>query len=157
MAVKLNAVKQILPKVAEIKIRYSTKVLPSERAKITSSKDAEAILRPLFEDFIEHREVMYALYLNRANKVLGAYLIGIGGVAGVAADPKLIFQAALKLNASGLILAHNHPSGNTSASQADIELTNRVRQAGKFLDIQLLDHIIMLPNSHFSFADEGII
>jgi DNA repair protein RadC len=147
--------KKVIQNVAEIKIQYSTKVRAADRPKITCSKDAERILRSFFEEFIEHREVMYALYLNRANKVLGAYLIGMGGVAGVAADPKLIFQGALKLNASGIILAHNHPSGNAEASQADIELTNRVKHAGKLLDIQILDHIILLPDFYLSFADEG--
>ncbi len=147
-----------IPRLAEIKITYSPKLKASERQKISGSRDAERILRPLFEDFIEHREAMYALYLNRSNSVLGAFLIGVGGVAGTVADPKLIFQAALKCNASGVILAHNHPSGNASASQADIELTKRAMQAGKLLDIQILDHIILLPEGIYtSLADEGLL
>ena len=147
-----------IPRLAEIKITYSPKLKASERQKISGSRDAERILRPLFEDFIEHREVMYALYLNRANSVLGAFLVGVGGVAGVVADPKLIFQAALKCNASGIILAHNHPSSNRSASQADIELTNRVKHLGKLFEIQVLDHLILLSmDDYLSFADEGIL
>jgi DNA repair protein RadC len=143
---------------AEIKITYSTKIKASDRSRITSSRDAERILRPLFEDFIEHREAMYALYLNRANRVLGAFVISIGGIAGTIGDPKLIFQAALKSNASGIILTHNHPSGNASPSQADIELTRRIKDAAKLLEMQLLDHIIILPgSSYFSFADEGMM
>jgi len=147
-----------IPRLAEIKITYSPKLKASERQKISGSRDAERILRPLFEDFIEHRETMYALYLNRSNSVLGAFLIGVGGVAGVVADPKLIFQAALKCNASGIIIAHNHPSGNKSGSQADIEFTNRIRNAGKLLDIQILDHLVIIPGAtYFSFADNGLI
>src|SRR5690606_29882544 len=101
--------------------------------------------RPIFEPFLEHHEGMYAMYLNRANKVLGVLQIGIGGVAGVVADPKVIFQGALKAHASGIILAHNHPSGNSTASQADIDLTKKVKEAGKLLEIILLDHLILLP------------
>lgn len=141
--------------VTEIEIRYKNKIKISERPKINGSRDAERILRPLFDEFIEHREVMYALYLNRSNKVLGSYRVGVGGVSGVAVDPKLIFQAALKANASGIILAHNHPSGNRTPSHADLDLTTKVKQAGGFLDITLLDHIILLPDGYYSFADEG--
>jgi DNA repair protein RadC len=142
--------------VSEIEIRYKNKVKVSERPKINGSRDAERILRPLFNEFVEHREVMYALYLNRSNKVLGSYRIGVGGVSGVAVDPKLIFQAALKANASGIILAHNHPSSNRAPSQADIDLTKKIKQAGVFLEISLLDHLIILPDDgYYSFADEG--
>lgn len=144
--------------VTEIEIKYKNKVNSSERPRITGSRDAERIFRPVFEPFLEHHEGMYAMYLNRANKVLGVLQIGIGGVAGVVADPKIIFQGALKAHASGIILAHNHPSGNSTASQADIDLTRKVKEAGKFLEIALLDHIIILPGTeYFSFADEGLL
>jgi DNA repair protein RadC len=123
---------------------------------VRASKDAEEILRPLFADVVEHREAMMALYLNRANRVIGSYLIGLGGVTGVVADPKIIFQAALKCNACGIILSHNHPSGNSTPSQADIDLTRKVREGAKLLELSLLDHLIILPdNSYYSFADEG--
>jgi DNA repair protein RadC len=144
--------------VTEIEIKYKNKVKSSERPKITGSHDAERIFRPIFSEFIEHHEAMYAMYLNRANKVLGCLQIGVGGIAGVAADAKIIFQGALKANASGIILAHNHPSGNKTASQADIDLTRKIKEAGKFLEIALLDHLIMLPEEvYFSFADEGML
>lgn len=144
--------------VTEIEIKYKNKVKSSERPSVSSSRDAERIFRPIFDEFLEHHERMYALYLNRANRVLGCLQIGVGGIAGVAADPKVIFQGALKANACGIILAHNHPSGNSTASHADIELTRKVKEAGKFLEIQLLDHIIMLPaEQYISFADEGML
>jgi DNA repair protein RadC len=144
--------------VTEIEIKYKNKVKSSDRPKISGSRDAERIFRTIFNEFVEHHEAMYAMYLNRANKVLGCLQIGVGGVAGVAADPKIIFQGALKAHASGIILAHNHPSGNSSASQADLDLTKKILEAGKLLEIALLDHIIVLPGEkYFSFADEGML
>lgn len=92
--------------VTEIEIKYKNKVKSSDRPRISSSSDAEKILRPIFSSFVEHHEAMYAMYLNRGNKVLGCLQIGVGGVAGVAADPKIIFQGSLKAHASGIILAH---------------------------------------------------
>ena len=145
-------------KVSEIEIQYRNKVKSTDRLKISGSKDAEEIFRPIFQDLIEHREAMYCLYLNRANKVLGYFLVGLGGVSGVVADPKLIFQTALKANASGIILAHNHPSGNATPSQADIDLTKKVKEGARLLEMSLLDHVILLPdNGYFSFADEGFL
>lgn len=144
--------------VTEIEIKYKNKIKSSDRPRISGSKDAEQIFRPIFNDFVEHHEAMYVMYLNRSNKVLGCVQIGVGGIAGVAADPKIIFQGALKAHASGIILAHNHPSGNSTASQADIDLTKKIKDAGKLLEIALLDHLILLPGEkHFSFADEGIL
>lgn len=144
--------------VSEIQIHYTNKIKPSERPKVTGSLDGERILRPVFEPFIEHHEAMYAMFLNRGNKVLGCMRIGVGGVAGVAADPKIIFQGALKAHASGIILGHNHPSGNQNPSQADIELTRKVREGARLIDMVLLDHLILLPGKgYFSFADEGML
>ncbi|MDZ7650383.1 MAG: JAB domain-containing protein [Cytophagales bacterium] len=94
---------------------------------------------------------------NRANKVLGIFELSTGGVSGTVADPKLIFAAALKGAASGMILAHNHPSGNLQPSQADLDLTKKIREAGKLLEIQLLDHVIVTSEGYYSFADEGLI
>ncbi len=143
-------------RVAEIKISYKNRVNSADRMIINGSKDAENILRPLFNDLIEHREAMYVILLNRANKVLGYFLVGIGGVSGVATDVKLIFQSGIKSNASSMILAHNHPSGNNKPSQADIELTKKVKEGCKLLEMSLLDHLIMLPGTgYYSFADEG--
>lgn len=97
------------------------------------------------------------MFTNRANKVLGIYEVSTGGIAGTVADPKLIFVAALKVGASGVILSHNHPSGNLTASQADIELTRKIKEGGRLLEIQLLDHVILTSEGYFSFADEGLV
>jgi DNA repair protein RadC len=101
---------------------------------------------------------MYALYLNRANRVLGSFQIGVGGIAGVAADPKLIFQTTLKANVSGIITAGNHPSGKSTSSQGDIYLTKKLKQGEQVLEITRLDHLILLPDEgYYSMADEGLL
>ena len=97
------------------------------------------------------------MLMNRANKVLGIFKLSTGGVSGTVADPKIIFVAALKGGASGIIVAHNHPSGNLTASQSDINLARKLKEAGKFLEIQLLDHVIVTTKGYLSFADEGLI
>jgi DNA repair protein RadC len=97
------------------------------------------------------------ILLNRANKVLGICEVSTGGVAGTVADPKVIFAAALKALASSIILSHNHPSGNLAPSQADIELTHKLKAAGRFLELPILDHIIMTSEGYYSFADEGVL
>ena len=143
---------------AEIQLTYKSNVKPSSRPKVTTSQEAYNILRENWDgskiEFVEQFKVML---LNRANKVLGILDVSTGGVSGTVADPKLIFAAAIKAPACGIILAHNHPSGNLSASQLDIELTKRMRDGGKFLEVQLLDHIIVTEEGYFSFADEGLL
>ncbi len=144
--------------VAEIKLSYKSNVKPSLRPKITSSRDAHEVLRQVWNDsVIELCEQFKVLFTNRANKVLGVFEVSTGGISGTVADPKLIFAAALKACATGLILAHNHPSGNLTPSHADIELTKKVKEGGRLLEIQLLDHLILTSESYFSFADEGLI
>lgn len=144
--------------VAEIQLTYKSKVKASERPKIANSKDAyELFLENWDSTKIEFVEQFKVMLTNRANKVLGIFELSNGGVSGTVADPKLIFAAAIKANACGLILAHNHPSGTTQPSQSDISLTRKIKEGGKLLEIQLLDHIIVTLESHFSFADEGLI
>lgn len=143
---------------AEVELIYKTKVRPSDRPKISSSRDAYKILIEAWDlDTLELREEFKILLLNRANKVLGLFSLSKGGVAGTVADPKLIFTAALKANASGVILAHNHPSGNLQPSQSDLDLTKKCKEAGKFLEIGVLDHLIITSEKYYSMADEGII
>lgn len=146
-----------LSQVAEITIGYSTKVKASDRLKITSSYGAAEILRKFFEPHMEYKEVFYVLLLNRTNKVLGVSKISEGGTAGTVADPKMIFQTALKAHASQIILSHNHPSGATTPSQADIELTRRLVAGGKLLEIQIVDHIILTDDTYTSMADSGLM
>jgi DNA repair protein RadC len=97
------------------------------------------------------------LLLNRANHVIGWFNVSMGGVASTVVDPKVIFSVALKCNTSGIILSHNHPSGNLNPSNADLELTKKLKNGGQILEIQILDHIILTTESYFSFADEGVI
>lgn len=128
---------------------------PEEKPRITGSRDVFEILKAHLLD-IPHEE-FWILLLNRANRVIKKHQISQGGVSGTVADPKIIFKVALGELASGIILAHNHPSGNLTASQADIELTKKLKEAGKLLEIQVLDHVIIAGQKYYSFADEGIL
>ena len=127
----------------------------NEKPKISSSKDAFDLIRGDLMD-LSHEE-FWVLLLNRGNRVIKKKRISEGGVSGTVADPKIIFKMALEELASGIIVAHNHPSGNMIASQSDIDLTKKLREAGKFLEVQLLDHLIICGQKYFSFADEGIL
>ncbi len=122
-------------------------------AQITCSKDAFVQLYPYLSD-LNHEE-FYVILLNRSNTVMETVKVSQGGVSGTVADAKIIFNAALDRLASGVILAHNHPSGNLKPSQADLTLTKRLVEAGKLLDIAILDHIIIAGKAYYSFADEG--
>ena len=147
-----------LYQVSEINLSYRPKFKASERPKITSSKDAYDILYNNWDlDKIELLEQFKILLLNRANKVIGIFQVSSGGVAGTVADPKLIFSTSLKACASSIILSHNHPSGNLQPSPQDIELTKKIKTGGSYLDIMVLDHVIITPDRYYSFADEGMI
>ena len=152
----MNIQEFLSAKVAEIEINYKNKVKSSDRIKVAGSKDAFDVLQQIWSDKIEYVEEFYILLLNRANRVLGYTKISEGGTSGTVADAKRIFQSALKANASSLILSHNHPSGNATPSDADRTLTRKLKEAGAFLDIAVLDHIILTPEGYFSFADECI-
>jgi DNA repair protein RadC len=97
------------------------------------------------------------LLLNRANRVIKSMQVSQGGVSGTVADPRIIFKSALEELASGIILAHNHPSGNLTASQADIQLTRKLKDGARLLDVQVLDHLILAGQKYYSFADEGLL
>jgi DNA repair protein RadC len=125
-----------------------------KKQKITSSADVYEAIRPYLMD-LQH-EQFWIILLNRANEVIRPQQISIGGVSGTVADPKIIFKAAIEHLASAIILVHNHPSGNLTPSQADKELTKKVKAGGQTLDIPVLDHLIFSNNGYFSFADEGI-
>ena len=133
--------------------RKETDTLESHH--VTNSADAFNLLRSAMED-IRHEE-FWIILLNRANRVIRKRQVSQGGVAGTIADPKIIFKLALEELASGIILAHNHPSGNLVASQADIDLTKKLQASGKMLEIQVLDHLIIAGKKYFSFADEGLM
>ncbi len=141
---------------SEIKVSYTNK--NSDGIKVTSSQSVYQLLLSCWnKSTIELQEEFKVLLLNRANKVLGIYPVSRGGVSGTLVDPKLIFSVALKCNSSGLILVHNHPSGNLKPSEADKALTHKMESAAKFLDIKVIDHLIITKDSYFSFADEGLL
>lgn len=127
----------------------------TKRTQVKDSIDVYEFIAPSFKD-LNHEE-FWVLVLNRANIITSRHLISKGGQSGTIADPKIIFNIALENHASSLILAHNHPSGNLKPSNADIELTRKLKSAGMFLDIPILDHLIITDNGFMSFADEGML
>ncbi len=148
---------EINNQLSEIKVSYTNPKSISKRERISSSNEAAEMLRKIWSDQIELREEFVILLLNRANHVIGWFNVSMGGVASTVVDPKVIFSVALKCNASGIILAHNHPSGNLNPSEADLNLTKKLKNGGQILEIQILDHIILTTESYFSFADEGVM
>ncbi len=146
--------------VAEVSLNYVKKVKPSDRLTVKCSGDAHKIFFDSWDqNTIEHKETFKMLLLNRANKVLGITTISEGGLSGTVTDVRLIYQYAIKGNASGIIICHNHPSGNVNPSESDQKITNKIKEAGNLLDIQLLDHIILTSEREIyrSLADEGQI
>jgi len=141
-----------------VKVSYKSKYKISECPKINSSDQVYPIwLENWDTDQIEFVEQFKVMLLNRANRVIGICNISTGGVSGTVADPKVIFVTALKGNANSIILAHNHPSGNLNPSQQDISLTKRLKEAGEFLQLPVLDHMIITSNGYYSFADQGLL
>ncbi|MGC6413324.1 MAG: JAB domain-containing protein [Bacteroidia bacterium] len=130
-----------------------------ESVFIRSSKDAYNVLRNVFDNNqIGIREEFVALYLDRSNKVIGSYTGFKGGITGVVVDPRIVFSIALKCLAVSIVIAHNHPSGNLTPSHEDREVTTKIKEGGRFLDIHLLDHLILNPEGeYFSFSDDGLI
>lgn len=140
--------------IKEIKLSYSMNEV--ENIKITDSNSAYKILINNWDmDTIELQEEFKVLLLNRANHVLGIYPLSKGGVSGTIVDVKLLLASALKANASGIIIAHNHPSGNLKPSESDTRLTRKINEAAKLLDLNLLDHIIVTKCSYYSFTDSN--
>lgn len=125
----------------------------SKQIKVNSSKEVADFFSPLLTDLMY--EEFWILLLNRANNVISKFQISKGGVTGTIVDPKLIFKKAIECTASGIILCHNHPSGNRHPSDADISLTKKISEAGRLFDIHVLDHIIIAGETYYSFADEG--
>ena len=133
--------------------RNETEII--KRNKITSSKDVFDILKPILIDL--PFEEFWLLILNRANLVIKKEMISRGGVSGTVVDTKIIFKAAIENYASSIIICHNHPSGNLKPSEADIRITKNIKEAGKLMEIPLLDHLIVAETGFYSFADEGML
>lgn len=145
-------------KAAELELVYKTKVKPSQRPQISSSGDIFRLFRRTWsEEKIEMVEEFKVAFLNRANRVLGVLEVSTGGITCCIADPRIILAAALKINAVNIVLCHNHPSGSTRPSRADEQLTAKVKEAARWLDMDVLDHIIITDEEYYSFADEGML
>lgn len=143
---------------AEVELIYKSKIKPSEMPKIEQSGDIAEYLRTIWnEGRIDHVEEFIVLMLNKGMKITGWVKISQGGQDGTVCDPKLIFCAALLHNANSIVLSHNHPSGNLTPSNPDIQITQKIKNAGTMLDIKVLDHIIITNEGHYSFSDNGIL
>ncbi|MBP6826108.1 MAG: DNA repair protein RadC [Saprospiraceae bacterium] len=126
-----------------------------ERPRVTGSRDAFNAIAPLLTDL--HHEEFWVLLLNKANEVFSRERLSTGGMSGTVVDVKMLFKVALDARAAAVIAIHNHPSGSLQPSQADIDLTSRLRKAGELLDLALLDHLIVSERGYYSFADEGML
>ena len=126
-----------------------------ELKQIKCSGDVKDLLAPYFAD-LTHEE-FFCVFLNRANKVIKIDQVSKGGISGTVTDVRIILKNAVLLTASGLIVAHNHPSGNLNPSESDIKITTKIKEAGNLLDIQLLDHLIIYDSDYYSFADNGVL
>ncbi|CAA0144075.1 RadC family protein [Tenacibaculum maritimum] len=126
-----------------------------KKTKIMSSSDVFKLMRPIIGD-LEYEE-FWVLYLNNSNKVLAKHKISKGGLTATLVDVRPLYKRALELSCIGMIVCHNHPSGRVKPSESDIKITKKIKEAGTFLDIKLLDHLIIAEKIYFSFADEGIL
>jgi len=145
-------------KVSEITVTYNPN--NQHHPTILCSIDAYVLFLSFFpKETIALQERFVVMYLNRSNKVLGIYTVSIGGITGTVADPRLILATGLKVAATAVMLAHNHPSGSLKPSQADLDITEKIKCAGKYLDISVIDHFIISPEDgkYLSFSDEGLL
>lgn len=133
--------------------RQSASIL--EKPLIRTSTDIAAYLKPLLKDY--RYEVFAVLFLNRGNKINHFEIISRGGITGTVADPRIILRKALEEDAVSLVLCHNHPSGNLKPSRADEEITHKIKEAARYFDIRVLDHVIVSEEGYYSFADEGLL
>lgn len=133
--------------------RRTEEALPLK--KITSSKFVFEIMQPIIGE-LSHEE-FWILYLNNSNKVVYKYQLSKGGLTGTIVDIRLVFKVAIEQSATGIILVHNHPSGTLYPSEADRQITKKLKTAGENLDIRVLDHLIITENSYYSFGDDGIL
>ena len=149
----------MLNKVNEIQLSYKESFLTSCETTISSSSKAAAILLQSFDmNTIALQETFKVLLLNNSNKVKGIYTLSIGGITGTLVDIRILYAVILKSLSTAVILCHNHPSGTLKASELDKEITEKIRKAGSYLDVKVLDHIILSPDGkYFSFADNGLL
>ncbi|OWK73876.1 hypothetical protein CBW16_00180 [Flavobacteriaceae bacterium JJC] len=138
----------------EIGRRRAAQEVP-EKIQISESKDIYKVLKPYLSDL--QTEEFWAIFLNQNNRILGKSRLSSGGINQSIVDVRILFRTALEYFATGIAIAHNHPSGNLKPSQDDLKITKQINEAGKMMNIQLLDHLIISQNSYFSFADENLL
>ena len=141
---------------AEVYISYSSEIKNYLRTKLSGSYESYQAFKQIWPAY-DHIEFTYMFLLNRQNQILGYHQLSKGGITGCVVDVRVIFQLALKANATGVMLAHNHPSGNLEVSSADRKITSQIKSAGEFLDIHLVDHLIISQDGYLSMADAGIM
>lgn len=142
--------------VAEVLVSYSPHIVSAQ--KISNSREIYSLITNHWNlNTIEMLEEVKIVLLNKANKVLGIYDLSKGGISSSIIDIKIVLSIALKTLASGVIIVHNHPSGNLIPSQADISITEKLKSACKIIELNLLDHLIISSEDYFSFADEGMV
>lgn len=142
--------------IPEIKIQYKRGDI--ENLSLKSPNDVYNCLMKFYEqDTIEYYESSIILYLNQANNVIGWYKLSQGGITGTVIDVRTMFTIALQCGATGIIMSHNHPSGSLKPSDADRQITRKCVEAGKFLDIKLIDHLIVCPSGYYSFQENNEI
>ena len=147
-----------MTQIPEIKITLSfdKKIKKSELKTLSSSNDTVKVLREIFNaDTFDWKEEVILLCTNRRNAIVGYYKVSSGGISGTVLDPKIIFTTALNCTASGIIIAHNHPSGNLTPSVEDDRITAKIKEAGKMLDINLIDSVILTDEGYYSYIDNG--
>ncbi|MBE7172487.1 MAG: JAB domain-containing protein [Williamsia sp.] len=143
--------------VTEVELVYRNKRRPEDRPKLADSLSAYGLLLQAWDmNRIELVEQFKIMLLDRGHSCLGISDISSGGISACIVDPKIIFATVLKARATSVILAHNHPSGSLQPSQADIDLTKKLKDGSALLDVSVLDHLIVTPFSYYSFADEGL-
>lgn len=142
--------------IAEITIQYKKKKT-AKQTKISSSATAYDVFKSVFADNIEYKELFYIMLLDNGYNVLGVSRISEGGITGTLVDVRIVFQTVLKAHATAIVLCHNHPSGKLSPSEPDKNLTKKIKRGADFLDIKLVDHLIITEQSFFSFADERLL
>jgi len=142
---------------AEIEVVYKPAI--SDKPTISSSLDAYNVLVNFFpSETLCLQERFVAMYLKRSNRVIGVYPLSVGGITGTVVDIRLLLSVALKIAATGIILCHNHPSGNMRPSAADEDITKKVKKACEFMDLKLLDHLIIAPEGKYlSFNEDGLL
>lgn len=144
--------------VPEVRLVYRTpRSKASDRPPVSTSGSAYVCFRPYFEECMETFETFMILLLDRGNRCKGIAKISEGGLHGTVVDPKLVFGFATRTLSCGIILAHNHPSGQLRPSQQDLDLTQRLKSGGQLLDIEVLDHLIITRSGYLSWSDEGWI